>query len=97
MAKKQTLKLKTEQKDYMTVEIEGRGTFEVPLPGSLPLSKMKELWDLQKTDDDGSKALDWSIDFFRTYLGDVVDEMTLNDFVGLSTAWQETSSPSLGE
>lgn len=95
--KQATFKTELVAKDCLTVEIEGRGTFEVPLPNSLPISKMQEIWDIQADDPDGMKSLRWTIGFFREYLGDVVDEMTLGDFQGLSLAWQRAGSPDMGE
>lgn len=78
----------------LTVEIKGRGIFEVPLPGSLPLVKMRELSKLEL----GSEAaIDWTIAFFREYLGDALDELSADDFRGLIEAWQTAGSPNLGE
>ena len=90
-------RLEPEEKDYLVVGIPGHGTHRVPLAHSLPLTVMQGLWKAQREDGDGSAALEWSIGFFRSYLGDAMDDLTLGDFMGLSKAWQEASDPSLGE
>lgn len=92
-----TFKADFGSKECLTVEIVGRGTFEVPLPSSLPISKMREVWALQKEDPDGMRALEWTIDFFAEHLGDVVDDMTLADFNALSQAWWQAGNPDSGE
>lgn len=96
MAKKKSLAIKNQAKT-ITFELEGRGTFEVPLPQSLPLSLNRSLWEAQKIDDDGTAAFEWSIEFFRKYLGDVVDDLTLDEYVQMSQAWQTAGEASLGE
>lgn len=98
MAKKnkQTLSIKNEART-ITFELEGRGTFEVPLPQSLPLSLNMELWEIQKVDDDGTAVLKWSIELFRRYMGDVVDDLTLDEYIQMSQAWQRAGETSLGE
>ena len=79
MAQK-TFKVDLDARPTLTVEIKGRGTFEVPLPGSLPLTKMREL---MKLGNDNEKAMDWWVAFFREYLGDALDELTADQFKGL--------------
>ena len=89
--------LKCKDKDYLVIDVEGRGTHRVPLPNSLSIDELTGLWDAQNVDDDGTAVLLWSIKFFKEHLGEVVDDMTLDDFMGLSDAWQNASTPSLGE
>lgn len=92
MARKHKLNLGA--KPTLTVEIEGRGTFEVPLPGSLPMVRMQELMEKSA---DGREATAWFLAFFREHLGDVVDELTADDFRGLVEAWQGAGDPDMGE
>lgn len=96
MAKKKSLSIKNKAQT-ITFELEGRGTFEVPLPQSLPLTLNMSLWDAQKADDDGETALRWAVEFFRKYLGDVVDELTIDEFMQMSQAWQRAGETELGE
>lgn len=97
MAKKKTdLSFDLEDRASMTVEVKGEGTYKVPLPGSLPLATMRNLWKLQN-DESGEAALDWFYDFFKKYIGDAIDEFTLDDFNRLTEYWQSASNPSLGE
>lgn len=97
MAKnKGTLKFQTEAKRFMTVEVTGKGTFEVPLPSSLPFEKNRELYELQKTNDEMA-ALDWFYDFFSEYLGEAIKDVTMQDFTGMVNMWQSETNPSMGE
>lgn len=94
MAQSNTFKVDLDARPTLTVEIKGSGIFEVPLPGSIPIVKMREL---TKLGNDTEKAMDWMLDFFRTYLGDALDELSSDDFGGLVQAWQTAGRPDLGE
>ena len=89
--------LNTQEKNHLVVTVDGKGTYKVPLPGSMSLAELNGLWDANAVEDDGTETFKWSVAFFKKYLGDIVDDMTLDEFAGLSEAWQQASTPSLGE
>ena len=76
----------------ITVDIGGEREVEVPL--TFTLSEFEVIGKTEKRD----SAI---FEFFRTYLGDVIDEIGDDDFSALLNAWSEARAeigePSMGE
>lgn len=86
-----SVKLKAER-PVLTVDVGGEEQFAVPLTFT-----RAEYEKLGKADSPDIAIFD----FFRTYLGDVVDELGDDDVMALVTAWRdaraELGEPDMGE
>ncbi len=72
---------------------EGADPVMVPLMGSLPRKRFKEVMKGLNEAEDKDEYL---ADFFREYLGDAVDEMSMIEFTQLSNAWNAASEEEMG-
>ena len=80
-----------------TIEVKVNGeVFKVPTPSSLPTKTAFDLNKAQKKGDEAAVA-EVMLDFFRAYMGDVVDTISLDDFIVFIDAWNQIGTPDTGE
>lgn len=65
----------------------------VPLMGSLPRKQFKRMAKELAESEDKDEYL---AEFFRAYIGDAVDEMSMIEFAQLANAWNEASEEEMG-
>lgn len=65
----------------------------VPLMGSLPRKRFKQMVRELAESEDKDEYL---ADYFRAYIGDAVDEMSMVQFTQLANAWNEASEDEIG-
>ena len=80
-----------------TIEVKVNGeVFKVPTPSALPVKVAFDLNKAQKMGDEAAVA-EVMLDFFRAYMGDVVDAISLDDFIAFVEAWNQIGAPDMGE
>lgn len=80
-----------------TIEVKVNGeVFKVPTPSALPVKVAFDLNAAQKKGDEAATA-QIMLDFFRAYMGDVVDTISLDDFIAFVEAWNQIGTPDTGE
>lgn len=89
------MKIQARPKQTLQVNIEGGGTHEVPLPGSMSPEELKTFSLAWKSPDANDRTI-WLIDFFAKYLGEDMDLLVAQDIAELGRAW-DTAEPSAGE
>ena len=82
-----TLKGKGDEKKVLTVKI-GKDSYNIPLSGSLSIKEMREL----------SKGTEDGFDFFAKYIpGEVLDNISMDEFTTLVDAWKNASAGDITE
>lgn len=80
-----------------TIDVKVNGeVFKVPTPSALPVKVAFDLNKAQRAGDEAATA-QVMLDFFRAYMGDVVDTIPLDDFIAFIEAWNQIGAPDTGE
>ena len=74
---------------FLTLEIEGK-TYNLPLVNTLKFKEVRKLMKITKLPED--EMLDTMGDFLEKYMGDIVNEMTLEDVKEIFTIWSKVNN-----
>ena len=74
---------------FLTLEIEGK-TYNLPLVNTLKFKEVRKLMKITKLPED--EMLDTMGDFLEKHMGDIVNEMTLEDVKEIFTIWSKANN-----
>ena len=91
--------IKPAEPEYMEfAQFEGGTAYRIPLASSLPIKKLAEMRELEKSKD--TAHFDWQMAFLLEYMGDDAGNLKPEDVTNIMEAWAQDSNAqgaSLGE
>ena len=75
---------------YLTLELEGGKTFNIPLTKTMKVKEVRKLYKIKKLDND--EQFDAMCEFLARYMGEeIVDDMTTGDVTEIFDLWIKAS------
>lgn len=81
--------LTKKDKKYLTLEIEGK-TYNLPLAKTLKFKEVRKLMKITELPE--GEMLDTMGDFLEKYMGDIMNEMTLEDVEEIFAIWSKANN-----